>query len=171
MTYGFCLKSSRSVQESWTRCCFGERMDGCQVFGPLQEKEQEKGCLEHVPRPHEKNNWGKKKGNVKSNLCGFQTPVSSAESPSWTTISSLLCWGVQDVQRILKGNSAISGCYALCVSTQCEHCSYCQAFKLPSGTLLKIRFLVCFWGFCSFVCFFLLFLSACCWIGNTHFVY
>lgn len=69
MTYGFCLKSSRSVQESWTRCCFGERMDGCQVFGPLQEKEQEKGCLEHVPRPHEKNNWGKKKKAMLNQTC------------------------------------------------------------------------------------------------------
>lgn len=61
MTYGFCLKSSQSVQESWTHCCFDERMDGCQVFGPLQEKEQEKGYLEHVPRPHKKIITEKKK--------------------------------------------------------------------------------------------------------------
>lgn len=54
MTYGFCLMSSQSVQVSWTHCCFDEMMDGCQVFDLLQGKEQEKGCLEHVPTPPQK---------------------------------------------------------------------------------------------------------------------
>lgn len=50
-TYGFCQRSSQSALGSWTRCCCGVMMGGCQAFGPPPGRGQVRGCREPAPTP------------------------------------------------------------------------------------------------------------------------